>query len=389
MRESIIISGVDVQDKQPQRDVRSRAGRRTVAVAGGGTAGHVNSALAIMSAYQSACGAEVYFIGCQGGFETQLVPASGFDLVIIPGTPYARQSVLGKIRSLLTLVQGTLAARRLLKRKQTNLVIGVGGYASLGSILAARILGIPCVIHEANVFPGLANRLIGSLSARVFVGWSQASAFFSSSKTVVTGNPVRPVIAARARDLPDQEAPPGYRRILVTGGSLGSPFLNQKGPELLARVRERGVPIAVRHQSGEGEAERLKVEYQRLGIPARVSPFIDDMAEAYREADFAIATAGALTLAELATFGLPALLIPLQAAAADHQMANAKAYAEHAGTSWVEEHNWDPEELAKLVATTLADSDALSAQARRLREMARPDAARTLVEECEAYLTSR
>ena len=342
-----------------------------------------------MAEYRSVFGADVYFIGCQGGFETQLVPAMGFALEIIPGKPYARQSLAGKIRSVLTLATGTLAARRLLKQRQTDLVVGVGGYASVGSILAARLLGIPSVIHEANVFPGLANRLISSLTGRVFVGWAQARPFFRSSKTVVTGNPVRPDITARSRDSAAGEVPAGHRKILVTGGSLGSPFLNQRIPDLLARVRDLGIPIAVRHQSGEIEGHGLKREYERLGIPARVETFIDDMPEAYSDAEFAIATAGALTLAELAVFGVPALLIPLQSAAADHQIANAKAYAEHTGITWVSEQGWDAERLAQQLAALLSDATTLSAQAVQLRKIANPDAARAVVEHCEAYLNHR
>jgi UDP-N-acetylglucosamine--N-acetylmuramyl-(pentapeptide) pyrophosphoryl-undecaprenol N-acetylglucosamine transferase len=382
--ESIMIAGVNAPDKQPCT-VLGRSGRRSVAVAGGGTAGHVTSALAIMSAYQAGFDAEVYFIGCQDGFETQLVPAGGFELHIIPGAPYARQSLFGKARALAALLQGTLTARRLLQARQTGLVIGLGGYASLGPVLAARILGIPAVIHEANVFPGLANRMIASLTDRVFLGWEQAGAAFRKSKTVVTGNPIRPAMASLANQ-PREQRRDNLRRILVTGGSAGSPFLNANVPMLLARVRDLGVAITIRHQTGDGEIERVRQTYERLGFDARIEAFIDDMAQAYCQADFVITAAGALTLAELALFGLPALLVPLTVAAQGHQIANAKIYAEQAGGAWVPEHDWDTEPVARLVATTLADFDGLSAQAQRLRRMATPDAAQMLVEECEALL---
>jgi UDP-N-acetylglucosamine--N-acetylmuramyl-(pentapeptide) pyrophosphoryl-undecaprenol N-acetylglucosamine transferase len=379
-----MIAGVNALDKQPST-VLGRSRRRSVAVAGGGTAGHVTSALAIMSAYQAGFNAEVYFIGCQDGFESHLVPAGGFELHIIPGAPYARRNLLGKVRALVTLIQGTFAARRLLHARQTGLVIGLGGYASLGAVLAARILGIPAVIHEANVFPGLANRVIASLTDRVFLGWQQAGAAFPKSKTVVTGNPIRPAMATLANQ-PRVPSRDNIRRILVTGGSVGSPFLNANVPILLARIRELGVPVVVRHQTGDGEIERVRKAYQRLGFDARVEAFIDDMAQAYCQADFVITAAGALTLAELALFGLPALLVPLTAAAKGHQIANAKIYAQHSGGAWVPEGDWDTESLAKLVATSLADFDALSAQAQQLRQMATPDAAQVLVEECEAML---
>ena len=375
--ERIMITGVEAA---------SRPNRRRVAVAGGGTAGHVTSALAIMAAYQSGFDADVYFIGCEGGFETQLIPAEGFELQIIPGAPYARQNLRGKLRSLAALLRGTFAARRLLKNKQTDLVIGLGGYASMGSILAARSLGIRSVIHEANVFPGLANRMIGSLSDRVFVGWEEASAAFRPSITRVTGNPVRPAMAVVAGE--PKEGHAGPRRILITGGSLGSPFLNDKVPPLLARVRELGVPLEIRHQTGAGETEKIRREYARLGMDACVEPFIDRMGEAYHQADFVIAAAGALTLAELAMFGLPSLLVPLAKAANGHQIANARLFAERSGATWIPEHAWDTERLAEILAASLGDLLTLRSQTQRLRAMSAPNAARTLVEACEALMTA-
>jgi UDP-N-acetylglucosamine--N-acetylmuramyl-(pentapeptide) pyrophosphoryl-undecaprenol N-acetylglucosamine transferase len=167
---------------------------------------------------------------------------------------------------------------------------------------------------------------------------------------------------------------------------VGSPFLNANVPILLARVRDLGVPITVRHQTGDAEIERVRQAYERLGFDARIDAFIDDMAQAYCQADFVITAAGALTLSELALFGLPALLVPLTVAAKGHQIANARIYAERSGGAWVPEHDWDTEPVARLVATTLADFDGLSAQAQRLRRMATPDAAQMLVEECETLL---
>lgn len=381
-----MIAGVNGLDKQPHSSphaVPSR--RRRVAVAGGGTAGHVTSAVAIMAAYQAHFDAEIYFIGCRDGFEARLIPAGGFELHIIPGAPYVRQNVFKKASALLELARGTLAARRLLKARETELVIGLGGYASLGAILAAKLLGIPSAIHEANVFPGLANRLIGSLADLVFLGWGQAGTRFQT-KSVVTGNPVRQDMGELG---PRFEGRGGDRRILVTGGSAGSPFLNENVPLLLAKVRDLGVPLRVRHQAGAGETEQVRGRYQGQGIDARVEEFIDDMAAAYRESDYVITAAGALTLAELAMAGLPALLVPQSAAASGHQIANAEVFSGLSGGAWVREEDWDTQRLAGSLAATLGDLDALIAQSNRLRKMATPNAAHTLVSECESFLKER
>jgi len=359
-----MIAGVNGLDKQAHPSTHpARSGRRRVAVAGGGTAGHVTSAVAILAAYRANFDADVYFIGCRDGFAARLIPAGGFELKIIPIAPYVRQSMAGKAWALVELVRETLAARRLLKARQTDLVIGLGGYASLGAILAAKLLGIPSVIHEANVFPGLANRMLGSLADRVFLGWEQARGSFQT-KSVVTGNPIRRNMGALARQLRE---PGRDLQIVVTGGSAGSPFLNENVPLLLARVRDLGVPLKVRHQAGAGETERVRGRYQGQGIQARIEEFIDDMAAAYRESDYVITAAGALTLAELAMAGLPALLVPQSAAAGGHQIANAEVYSELSGGAWVREEDWDSERLAVSLAATLGDLDVLVAQANRLR----------------------
>ena len=338
-----------------------------------------------MTAYQANFDADIYFIGCRDGFETRLIPASGFELQIIPGAPYVRQTVTEKAWALLELARGTLVARRLLKARETELVIGLGGYASLGAILGAKLLGIPSVIHEANVFPGLANRMIGSLADRVFLGWEQAGARFQT-KSVVTGNPVRQDIKWLAPQLQERG---GDRRILVTGGSAGSPFLNENVPLMLAKVRDLGVRIEIRHQAGAGETELVRARYRGQGMEAQVEEFMDDMAAVYRESDYVITAAGALTLAELAMAGLPALLVPQSAAANGHQIANAEVFSRLSGGAWVREEEWDSERLARGMAGTLGDLKALHAQAARLRKMATPNAARTLVEECESFLDER
>ena len=335
-----------------------------------------------MAAYQADFDADIYFIGCRDGFETRLIPAGGFELQIIPGAPYVRQNVTEKAWALLELARGTLVARRLLKARQTELVIGLGGYASLGAILAAKLLGIPAVIHEANVFPGLANRTIGRLADRVFLGWGEAGARFQT-KSVVTGNPVRQEMEDLAPQLQEHR---GDRRILVTGGSAGSPFLNENVPLLLAKVQELGIRMQVRHQAGAGETEQVRRRYRGQGMEARVQDFIDDMAAAYRESEYVITAAGALTLAELAMAGLPALLVPQSAAANGHQIANAEVFSGLSGGAWVREEDWDAERLAGNLAATLGDLEALSTQASRLRKMATPNAAQTLVAECESFL---
>lgn len=360
---------------------------RRVAIAGGGTAGHVTTGLAMMEAYQLAFDdVEVYFIGCAGGFENQLVPARGFGLKKVPGSPYARQGFFGKVRSVVELARGFLRARQLLRKEGTRLVIGLGGYASAGAVLAARSLGIPTVVHEANASFGMANRLTSRMADLICLGWEGAQAGRRSVPVVFTGNPILAEIGARVARIRDPHAP---RRILVTGGSEGAPFLNERVPPLLARVAAEGMALDVMHQTGAGNSGRVRERYCVEGIQAEVTDFIDDMAAAYADAEFAIASAGALTLAELSAAGIPSLILPTRSVANDHQQANAAEYAERTGNIWILEKDWDEERLAARLTELLKNPEALWRQADWLRSHSDPAAAANVIAACEAMMASR
>ena len=320
----------------------------------------------------------------------RLVPAAGYPLEIVPGTPVAGESALGKMRALGNLATGAARARRVLVRRHIRLVIGCGGYASAGVLLAARSLGLRVAIHEANIIPGMTNRLLGRLAHRTYVGFDAAAESIGGGQVRVTGNPVRSEIAeagAHARSLSssaDEKA-----RVVVLGGSLGSRFLNREAPRLLERVASRGIAVEVRHQTGNEDPDRIVGIYAAAGIPARVESFITDMADTYRWADFAISSAGALTLAELAACGLPALLIPLRGSAGDHQVANAKAFADATGGWWVSEEAWDRDPLAERISSLLRGIENWESASKRVRELANPNAARALVADCEELMSGQ
>ena len=190
-------------------------------------------------------------------------------------------------------------------------------------------------LHEANVVPGLTNRFLARLVDRVYLGWAAAQDSFRKASTLVSGNPIRPEVAAVGAARARVPGVDGRARILVTGGSQGSPFLNEHAPELLRRVAALGVPIDIRHQTGQHDPEPVRRAYDRAGLAAEVDRHIDDMPVAYRAADFAVVCPGAITLAELAAAGLPCLLVPLGKAAGDHQTPNAVAFAEATGCACV------------------------------------------------------
>lgn len=359
---------------------------RRLAIAGGGTAGHVTIGLAIMEAYRKEFpGTDMYFIGCAGGFENQLVPDRGFTLEKVPGSPYARQGFSGKARSIYELARGFLRARQVLRQRDTQLVIGLGGYASAGAVLAARSLGIATAVHEANATFGMANRITSKLADLICMGWLGTRPQRCTRRVVFTGNPILAEIGCGVALNPGSNA----LRILVTGGSEGSPFLNQHVPVLLRLLADRGLRMVVHHQTGAGNGELVRQRYARLGLLVHVEDFILRMNDDYRAAQFAIASAGALTLAELSAAGIPSLIVPTRSVSKDHQQANAAEYAALTGNIWVTERDWNAESLAERLAQLLDNPEALREQSDRSRAHAHPGAAGKVVAACEDLMKGR
>lgn len=338
-----------------------------IAIAGGGTAGHVYAGVEILRACR-ALGGDGFFIGSEAGLESRLLP--GERLLTIPSRPFARQDWVGRARALAAVVPGVHAARRLLRREQVDLVVGVGGYASLSAGIAARTLGVPFVLHEANAFPGLASRWLAPWAQRICTGFPGV---FADRGATVTGNPPRWTATAPA-------ALDGPHRFLVIGGSEGSPFLNRHAPDLFQELRRRGLAFDVRHITGAADPAPVRARYQELGWSARVDGFVDDMAAAYAGATFAVTCAGALVLAELAAVGLPALLVPLGSAAGDHQAANARAFA---AAPWVSERDWSPAALADRLMPLLAEPAQWSAAREAMHARATPEAAAVIARVCQ------
>ena len=367
----------------------ARAMRRVVLVTGG-TAGHVYPALAIAEAYKQAVASiEVLFFGTGDGFEAQLIPRYGYPLRVVRSRPIVGESLFGKVRTVGGLAGAFMRARQMLIEAKPELVVGFGGYASVPTILAARSLGMLTAIHECNVVPGLANKMLGRFVDRIYLGFEAATGQFQTGRVLVTGNPVRPdvgALASRPHDPSSMERP---FRILVTGGSQGSPFLNRHVPSLLARLAADGVSLEVLHQSGQADCDSVRKVYRDNGLKASVTPFVDDMAQAYQWADFAISCSGAATLAELAIAGLPVLLVPLSTAPKNHQVSNAAAFAQITTNCWLSEDHWEPDALREKITLLFGNQASWRDASERVRRFAKPDASQMLVADCEAIIQVR
>jgi len=347
-----------------------------VAVTGGGTAGHILAALEILAAYRKDFDCEGVFIGSNLGFESRLAPSTGERVELIGARPWARQSATGQMRAVIATIRAIAAARRILRRERTELVIGMGGYASVAPCLAARTLGLRVAIHEANAVPGLANRVLVHVADLVCVDSEESARHFRARRVTVTGTPsLMPPPAHRPAGAP--------WRFIVLGGSEGSPLLNTRVPGLFAELRRASLDFTVHHLTGMEAPGATQALYDSLGVPAQVEGWVSDMNRIYAGATFAIASPGARTLAELASAGIPALLTPLPGIAHGHHDANGLLIANQAGARFVTEADWNNEELAVWLASLLASPNELRAMSDRMRSRARSGAAEAIVREAE------
>jgi UDP-N-acetylglucosamine--N-acetylmuramyl-(pentapeptide) pyrophosphoryl-undecaprenol N-acetylglucosamine transferase len=349
-----------------------------MAVAGGGTGGHLFPGIAIAEEFlQRAPDNDVLFIGTSQGLEARVVPQLGLPLHIISVKGLKGKNLAGQLRSLLLLPGALLASRSCLRRFNADVVCGVGGYVSAPAVTAAVLQRTPAVIHEQNSFPGLSNRILGKYADRICVSYEESARFFPEQKTIFTGMPLRRML--REQRMPERDS---VFTILVLGGSQGSREINaalaEAAPQL-ASVRER---LRIIHQSGAADADMLAAIYGKYGLSARVVAFIDDMAAAYAEAHLVISRAGAATLAELAFCGRAALLIPYPHAANNHQEKNARVFVERGAAQLMLSRELTGQGLAHTVLRAEQHREQLQEMEQRARSLAKPEAAREIVDHC-------
>lgn len=357
--------------------------RERLVIVCGGSGGHVQPALTVADAWRRRVpDVELVLVGPDADTVAAAVRAAGHRFACMPAAPFAREGATGKLRAVaLATIGAARHGRRLLRTEGATLVLGFGGYAAAPATVAAWSLGVPSLVHEANATAGLANRLTARLAAGVLLGFARASTEFAGTVRV-TGTPIRPAIAALASARRPVPAPGATRLVLVSGGSLGSPFLDRHVPAMLARVRAAEVDLEVLHQVGRGDVAATRAAYAAAGVAARVVREVDDMPAAYARAAAAVVCAGAVTLAEIASAAVPAIVVPLGSAAFDHQSANARAFAAETGATWVSENAWEHDALAAHLAEVLTSQEAWERAAAGVRRFARPDATDAVVDAC-------
>lgn len=360
---------------------------RRVLVMAGGTGGHVFPALALARLLRDA-GHRVTWLGTRRGLEARVVPAAGFDIdwIDIGGLRgKGLKSLLAAPWHLLRALWGALA---ILRRRDPELVVGLGGFVTGPGGLAAWLQRRPLLIHEQNAVAGLTNRWLAHLAHEVLAAFP--GAFAGARRVRVIGNPVRADIAALQPPQERYGRRSGPLRLLVVGGSLGAARLNTVVPEALALLRAQGMDVPeVLHQTGEAGLAATCAAYRAAGLEARVEPFVEDMAQAYASADLVICRAGALTVSELAAAGLPAILVPYPHAVDDHQTRNAQWLVAAGAALCLADAALTPAQLCAGLQDLGLDRPGLAARASRARAQAKPDAAHAMMDRCLAALEAR
>jgi len=390
-----------------------------VLIMAGGTGGHIFPGLAVADSLRQ-CGVEVHWLGARGGMECQRVPACGIPLDVVDISGLRGKGAARWLLAPWKLLRAIFQAVVLLGNQRPACAISFGGYAAGPGGLAAKLRGIPLLVHEQNRIPGLTNRVLARLASRVLQAFP--GTWEERLHPLTCGNPVRQDVAAL--DAPGERlfGRSGPVRVLVTGGSQGARALNRLVPAALELAPE-GVRLEIRHQCGKSWLEETEEAYRKAGFDtlaetavgaasaamspggrseiaaeaaptgaarhiAEVTEFIEDMAGAYGWADLVICRAGALTVSEVAAAGVAAVFVPFPHAVDDHQTRNAEFLAERGAALLLCESGLEADRLARDLNPLLADRARLLEMATRARGAATPDAASRVAGLCREYLVS-
>ena len=351
-----------------------------VVVAGGGTGGHLYPGIAVARELQSRRpGAAISFAGTEQGIEARVIPREGYPLDVIRSAGLKGKSLADRLRGAALVPLSLGDAWRVVSQRRPDVVIGVGGYSSGPVVLMASLRGVPAMLLEQNAVPGLANRLVAPFVKAAAVTFESTRRFFGA-KAFVSGNPVRPEFFATVE--PFQESIDDQSsgvRVLVFGGSQGAHAINLAMVEAAAQLAQHP-DLRLAHQTGERDVEMVRAGYRTAGLQAVVEPFFYDMGRQLGQAQVVVCRAGATTLAEICAAGAAAILVPLPTATDDHQRRNAEAMASAGAADVMLQADMTGSLLAQRILGLLRDPARRRLMAAAARRLAKPDAAKVIVD---------
>ncbi|MBR9729046.1 undecaprenyldiphospho-muramoylpentapeptide beta-N-acetylglucosaminyltransferase [Shewanella intestini] len=351
-------------------------------VMAGGTGGHVFPALAVAK-HLADKGWQVRWLGTKDRMEARLVPQYGFDIDFLDIKGVRGNGKLRKLAAPFKIIRSIIQAKTVINEFQPDVVLGMGGFASGPGGVAAKLSGIPVVLHEQNAIPGLTNRLLSKIAKKVLCAF--ADTFDSSVKHVeVVGNPIRQELVVLGQQKPLSLANQSHElKVLVVGGSLGAKVLNDTLPSALAMLSKQHL-VTVWHQVGKHNVDVVKASYQQQGQQdsVNVTEFIDDMEAAYRWADVVVCRSGALTVSELAAVGLPSILVPYPHAVDDHQTKNAAVLLQAGASFLIPQSQMTPQSLAEKLSRLASNRNELVLMGQQAKGVAVTDATQRVADIC-------
>ena len=364
-------------------------------IAGGGTGGHLFPGIAVAEDFLARDNSnQVLFVGTERGIEAREVPAAGYHLELISVSGIRGKGGFSQIKGIAMMIYGYAQSRKVLKAFRPDMVLGVGGYASLPMVLAARGMQIPRFIHEQNAIPGQSNRLLAKFADRVFITLEESARYFPLEKTVLTGNPLRRQILEMVKKQNPPSIPPlskggseqseqGGFHLFIFGGSQGAHAINMAMVAALPFLKQGEFKLEIVHQTGENDCVEVAAAYRAAGVEALVTPFISDMAAEYARADLIICRAGATTIAEVSACGKACLFIPYPHAVDDHQRRNAEALLKKDACFMMLERELTGETVAGNILALGSDPDLLRRTGELAFSLAKLDAARIIVDQMQ------
>jgi UDP-N-acetylglucosamine--N-acetylmuramyl-(pentapeptide) pyrophosphoryl-undecaprenol N-acetylglucosamine transferase len=354
-----------------------------IVIAGGGSGGHLYPCLALANMFiKREAKTKLLFIGTAAGMEARIVSNQGFQFKPIFAQGFVGKKVLGKLRALCYMAAGLFQAISHLNQFAPDLVIGIGGYTSGPVMMAAFILRIKRVILEPNLIPGMMNTVLAPFVHLTVTAFEETKDNLRARNIACLGAPVRAEILGIVRNS-RRFIPP---TVLILGGSQGAHSINQALIHALPFLKN--TPIAVQHQTGEKDYDEVAAAYAKYKITAQIFKFIENMAKAYAESDFVISRAGAVTLAELSSVGLPALLIPFPYAKA-HQEKNADIFVKAGAAEMILDKDLTGEKIAGKILSWGNNPIKLSAMAEASKKMGHPHAAEEIVSACFSLIKEK
>ena len=354
-----------------------------IIVSGGGTGGHIYPAITLIRAIQEKePAADFLYVGTRHGLEADIVQREGIPFREVNLLGFKRSLSLANVGRAAAALAGVVKAMAVVRAFRPDAAIGTGGYVCGPTLLAASLLGVPTLIQEQNVVPGITNRLLAKFVTRVAVGTPEAAAHFPAEKVIYTGNPIRRAVvdASRQAAIEAFRLEPTKKTVLVSGGSQGAKTINRAMIPVIKRCAERD-ETQILFVTGRGDYEDTLREIQAAGVDLRaaenivVRPYLYDMPEAMAAADLAVFRAGAIGIAELTARGVPAILVPYPYAAANHQEKNARALAAAGAARMILDRELTGERLLAVLTELLHDDERLKRMGERSRFLGRPKAA--------------